>query len=485
MDSFFQRQNLKMHLFCLGNVLLICAGSTLLSLFVYHIGVAKENVLMIFLLGVLLTTVFTKGYFYGLLSAVISVFLFNFFFTEPLHTMAIRDPQDMLLMVFFLIAASICGAMSSKFREQASIAKENQKTTQLMYEITESFLNLTGTENIVMNGIRFIHDHTKYDCCVRLDSGKFDTGNTEYKSEGYEASEDDPVFPIQGLASVIGTLSVNRRPGKPSEEHTKLFQAVVHQMAIVLDREFIYLEREKIRLAMEKEHLKTSLLRSLSHDIRTPLTAISGASGLIIDNYDSLSDEEVLELAKDIHEDSSMFMLTAQNILDMTRITDGRMEIKKNYEAADDLIGQAAAQTRTFLEGNELQVHLPEEILMVRVDGTLIVQVLVNLISNACKHAGGQVKIELSVYRSGGDVVFECADNGHGIDEGLLGTLFDDFVTLPRNMSDKGRGVGLGLSICKAIVEAHGGRITAENRASGGAVFRFYIPDEEAEETEG
>ncbi|HQQ89417.1 MAG TPA: DUF4118 domain-containing protein, partial [Oscillospiraceae bacterium] len=175
MDSFFQRQNLKIHLFCLGNVLLICAGSTLLSLFVYHIGVAKENVLMIFLLGVLLTTVFTKGYFYGLLSAVISVFLFNFFFTEPLHTMAIRDPQDMLLMVFFLIAASICGAMSSKFREQASIAKENQKTTQLMYEITESFLNLTGTENIVMNGIRFIHDHTKYDCCVRLDSGKFDT----------------------------------------------------------------------------------------------------------------------------------------------------------------------------------------------------------------------------------------------------------------------------------------------------------------------
>ncbi|HQQ89932.1 MAG TPA: ATP-binding protein, partial [Oscillospiraceae bacterium] len=262
-------------------------------------------------------------------------------------------------------------------------------------------------------------------------------------------------------------------------------QAVVHQMAIVLDREFIYLEREKIRLAMEKEHLKTSLLRSLSHDIRTPLTAISGASGLIIDNYDSLSDEEVLELAKDIHEDSSMFMLTAQNILDMTRITDGRMEIKKNYEAADDLIGQAAAQTRTFLEGNELQVHLPEEILMVRVDGTLIVQVLVNLISNACKHAGGQVKIELSVYRSGGDVVFECADNGHGIDEGLLGTLFNDFVTLPRNMSDKGRGVGLGLSICKAIVEAHGGRITAENRASGGAVFQFYIPDEEAEETEG
>jgi len=485
MDSFFQYRNLKMHLFCLGNMLLICAGSTLLSLFVYHIGVAKENVLMIFLLGVLLTTVFTKGYLYGLLSAVISVFLFNFFFTEPLHTMAIRDPQDLLLMVFFLIAASICGAMSSKFREQANIAKENQKTTQLMYEITESFLNLTGTENIVMNGIRFIHDHTKYDCCVRLDSGKFDTGNTEYKSEGYEASGGDLVFPIQGMASVIGTLSVNRHPEKPSEEHTKLFQAVVHQMAIVLDREFIYLEREKIRLAMEKEHLKTSLLRSLSHDIRTPLTAISGASGLIIDNYDALSDEEVLQLAKDIHEDSSMFMLTAQNILDMTRITDGRMEIKKNYEAVDDLIGQAAAQTRTFLEGNELQVHLPEEILMVRVDGALIVQVLVNLISNACKHAGGRVTIELSVYRSGGDVVFECADNGRGIDEGLLDTLFDDFVTLPRNMSDKGRGVGLGLSICKAIVEAHGGRITAENRASGGAVFRFYIPDEEAEETEG
>ncbi len=479
-----QYRKLNYHLFCIGNVLLICMGSTLLSLFVHHIGVAKENVLMIFLLGVLLTTVFTRGYVYGLLSAVISVFLFNFFFTEPLHSLVIRDPQDMLLMFFFLLAASICGTMSSKFREQASIAKENEKTTQLMYEITESFLNLTGTENIVMNGIRFINGHTKYECCVRLDNGKFETEDTEYKSDGYASSGDNLVFPIQGLASVIGTLSVNRRPEGMSEEHAKLFQAVVHQMAIVLDREFIYLEREKIRFAMEKEHLKTSLLRSLSHDIRTPLTAISGASGLIIDNYDTLSDEEVLQLARDIHEDSSMFMLTAQNILDMTRITDGRMEIKKNYEAVDDLIGQAVAQTRIFLADNELQVNLPDEILMVYVDGVLIVQVLVNLISNACKHAGDHVKIELSVFHSGGEVVFECADNGRGIDESVVGTLFDDFVTLPRNTSDKGRGVGLGLSICKAIVDAHNGRITAENRSSGGAVFRFYIPDEETEETE-
>ncbi|HPW00611.1 MAG TPA: DUF4118 domain-containing protein, partial [Oscillospiraceae bacterium] len=446
--------------------------------------VAKENVLMIFLLGVLLTAVFTSGYFYGLLCAAASVFLFNFFFTEPLHSFVIRDPQDMLLMVFFLIAASISGTMSSKFRAQAALARENQRTTQLMYEITESFLNLTGTENIVMNGIRFINGHTKCECCVRLDSGKFEDGSTEYKSGGYVPSGRDLVFPIQGLASVIGTLAVGGRAEKVTEEHERLFQAVAHQMAIVLDREFIYVEREKIRLAMETEHLKSSLLRSLSHDIRTPLTAISGASGLIIDNYDALSDEEVLQLAKDIHEDASMFMLTAQNILEMTRITDGRMEIKKDYEAVDDLIAQAAAQTRTFLADNRLRVRLPDEILTVYVDGVLIVQVLVNLISNACKHAGERVEIELSAYRSGRETVFECADNGRGIDERILGTLFDDFVTLPRNTADQGRGVGLGLSICKVIVEAHGGHITAENRPSGGAVFKFYLPDEETGETE-
>lgn len=483
--SIFQstkRNVFRYHIYCVIIVLVICCIATSSSLLLNYLGINKENLLMIFLVGVLISTVATKGYIYGFLTAIVSVYLFNFFFTEPFHSFAINNQQDILLILFFLIAALICGMMSSKFQHQAVKAQQNEKTAQLMYEITKSFLKLTGTENIVNSALKYIYEQTEFSCMVRLDQNKFEgcqnvyytpaASNPDYDwSLGYE-------LPIKGLTKQMGTIIFqSSEPFKKDTE--KLINTIVYQMALILDREYIYLEREKIKLAMESERLKSTLLRSISHDIRTPLTGIIGASNVIMENINTLMDTDIQKLASDITEEAAWLVMTVQNILDMTRISDGKLSITMDYESVDDLIHQAVSRLPSFYDLDRLSISIPDDICFVNVDGKLFVQVLVNLIDNAFKHSGNSSHIILAAYPQDSLMVFQVSDNGIGIAPSILDNIFNGFVTMPKNSSDKGRGVGLGLSICKAIVTAHGGSITASNNETSGASFKIALPYEQ------
>jgi len=286
-------------------------------------------------------------------------------------------------------------------------------------------------------------------------------------------------LPIKGLASQIGTISLANVNKPLSYKNDMLIKTVVYQMALVLDREYIYNERERIKLAMESEHLKSTLLRSVSHDIRTPLTEIMGASSFILDSYEGLDDTTIKKLVTDINEESAWLIKSVQNILDMTRISEGQLSVRKEFESVDDLINQAVTHIPWLTNTNRLRVVMPEDIILIETDGKLMVQVLVNLLDNAYKHSGQESIIELKAFRENEFVVFEVSDNGYGIDEAIKETLFDGYVTLPRNIADGSRGVGLGLAICKAIVEAHNGQITAKNKVEGGAIFRIELPYEE------
>ena len=456
--------------------------TTVLSVLLNRMGINKENALMIFLIGVLAITVLTRGYFYGFIASIASFFIFNYFFTEPLHSLAISKSQDYIMIAFFLLASLICGTMSSKFQLQTELAKKNEKTAELLYEISKSFLNLTGTVGIIENGMRYIQKHTGFECSVSLDQEKFGQADISFQTERYPTQIDDHelyILPIKDLSNQIGTIYIVRGNNPLTYEEDILIRTVVYQMALVLDREFIYNERERIKLAMESEHLKSTLLRSISHDIRTPLTAIMGASSLILEGYDDLEEGSVKRLASDINEEAARLITSVQNILDMTRISEGHLTVKKEYEAVEDLINQAVAHVSRFVAQDRLKIEIPEDIILVETDGRLMVQVIVNLLDNAYKHSGNEAKIILRVYRSVHCVIFEVEDNGPGIDEKIQNTLFDGFVTMPRNISDSSRGVGLGLAICKAIVEAHQGKIAAFNKPEGGAVFRIELPGEE------
>ncbi|MDF2677234.1 MAG: integral rane sensor signal transduction histidine kinase [Bacillota bacterium] len=457
----------------------ICIISTTLSIMMNHVGIGKENTLMIFLVGVLIVASVTKGYIYGAVASVLCVMLFNFFFTEPFYTLVISYNRDYILIVFFLIASLITSTMTSKLQYQTEIAQRNEQTSLFLYKISKEFSSVIGKENIIKKGIKYINDYIGCECIVKLDSD--DNIFTASEVLNYEDINKPDIYqiPIKGVANKIGILKIVDIKSPISKENDMIVKTIVYQMALVLDREFIYNEREKIKIAMEKEQLKSTLLRSVSHDLRTPLTGIKGSSDLLLENYDSLDNDSIKKLIFDISEESIWLIKTIQNILDMTRISEGGLTVNKVYEAVDDLISQALSHISHVTNSKRLHVTVPDDIILVMVDGRLIVQVLVNLLDNAFKHSGHESQIYLKAYRNGNNVIFEISDDGKGIDNNIKDSIFDEFVTHHYDIADSSRGVGLGLSICKAIVNAHNGEITAENQETGGALFKIVLPLEE------
>ena len=458
----------------IAKMLLVLALSMLCSGLIAGLGVGKESIIMVFLLGVLFVTVLTNGYVYGLIASVISVILFNFFFTEPRFTFVIYSAVDMILLLFFLITAVVSGTVTSRLQRQMSISHRNELTARLLYEVAEGFLHVTGKRNIILRGIKYIFDNTGYKSRVALDGdGREYFGDVPSPSnaEGLE-------IPIQGVARQIGSIALYCIKETLTLQQELVVKTVATQLGAALDREYSYQEREEIRVAMERERLRSTLLRSVAHDLRTPLTALTGASALLADEFDALTPEEQKKLAADISEEMIWLANFVENILNMTRIGEGQLILHKEDEVVDDVVNEAVSHMSRILRNRHLEVSLPNEVISLPMDGRLIVQVLVNLLDNAVKHTPPECGINLAVFIQGGDAIFEVSDQGTGIDEGSMDRLFDGFVSLRNNVVDGKRGMGLGLAICRDIVEAHGGSIRAENRPSGGARFVFSLPME-------
>lgn len=238
-------------------------------------------------------------------------------------------------------------------------------------------------------------------------------------------------------------------------------------------------EQEKMQFAMEKEQLRSTLLRGISHDLRTPLTVIAGASSLIAESDTKLDRENVISLAKDINDQSEWLIRLVENILNMTRIDSGNMILEKKPEAVADVINNAVRRVKGRCFGRTLHICIPEDIFMVEMDGKTIVQVLINLLDNAIKHTQEHGEITVRLEHRVDYIWFFVEDNGTGIDESRKDNLFDEFVTARNPVQDAERGIGLGLAICRAVITAHGGEIIIENREEGGARIGFSLPFKE------
>ena len=210
--------------------------------------------------------------------------------------------------------------------------------------------------------------------------------------------------------------------------------------------------------------------------MRTPLTNIAGSSAVLLENDDVFDSGMKKKLMKSISNDAQWLTQLVENLLNMTRIQDGRLLLSKHYEVVDDIICEALQRCESRKGSHTLSAHLPETIQLVNMDGQLIIQVLVNFIDNAIKHTQPTSHIDIYYTQKKGKACFEVSDDGNGIPDNIIDTLFDSFVTTKSERSDAKRGVGLGLSISKAIIEAHGGTIYAHNRADGhGAILGFYL----------
>ena len=244
-------------------------------------------------------------------------------------------------------------------------------------------------------------------------------------------------------------------------------------------------KQEKLRLETEKEAVRANLLRAMSHDIRTPLTSIVGNTAAILDNEDSFSPEQKRRLLEDVNEDAQWLIRMVENLLSITRMSGGQAKIEKDCEAAEEIVAVSVSKFTKRFPNIQVTVEVPDEVLMVPMDATLIRQVMMNLLENAAIHGGNVTQIRFQLSREGSSACFAISDNGIGIPKEKLPTIFDGGLSgVSHNNFDMKKNMGIGLSVCYTIVKAHGGTITAENRKNGGAVFRFTVRREKTGDDE-
>ncbi|MCL6574146.1 MAG: GHKL domain-containing protein, partial [Bacillus sp. (in: Bacteria)] len=253
-------------------------------------------------------------------------------------------------------------------------------------------------------------------------------------------------------------------------------QMIMAQVAMALERKHLSDEQRKILVESEKEKMRSNLLRAISHDLRTPLTSILGASSAILENNELLDESTKNNLIGNIKEDSQWLIRMVENLLSVTRIHEGMMNVTKSHEAMEEIVAESVSRIRKRFPESKISVKVPNKLLIVPMDGTLITQVLINLLENAVKHSRNHTAIEVNVKKIKKEAIVEVIDHGEGIAPEHLPYLFESFVPNGKKSVDASRGMGIGLSICMSIIKAHQGKMNAENRKSGGAVFRFSLP---------
>ena len=482
---------------------LLTAAATGVGLFFRSIGFHETNVVIMYILSVLLTARFTQGYLYGILTSVVATLTFNFFFTEPYYTMSVNDPSYFVTFAVMTVTAIVTSALTSKEKQSALEALEKEAESGALYRLTNHLTEADSLQEIASTALRAIGD--VFDCQAALlyidenrkpDSGFWqlhrdrsitwrnadDTGAILRRIEALDApfdvGEEFTDWPIHGREAVLGVVRVPREAGL-SESQTWLLRSMIESTGLATDR---YLSAQaRIRSAEEatRERYRGNLLRAISHDLRTPLSGIMGTAEMLMGMTEA--DDPRHALAQDIYKESDWLYSLVQNILSLTRLRDGALPIAKQMEPVEEVIGGAVNRVMR-LSGREIAVDAPDEVMFIPMDAGLIEQVLVNLLDNAVKHTPPEGEIQVVVRRDAENrrAVFSVLDRGAGIREEDLPHLFQMFYTTPSRQADASRGVGLGLTICEAIVRAHGGTIEARNRSDGpGAEFTFTLQTEE------
>lgn len=482
-----KKTNLKHHLLNASKSLMILLLTTLFALLLQQMTLRAENALIIYVLGILIIIIQTKSFLWGIVSSVIYIFLFNFFFTEPKFTLMVNDPDYIVSFCIFLIVAFIASKLTSKLQKQIEISKQKEEITNTLYKISSGYLNISGITNIANYGAKNLEFLIHKKCIIYYGENGISSNDEAViwcSGNGLACGKGEKQFPylsskyvpIKIKDQAAGVVKIDCSDSDITKEETLYVNTMLSLIALAIEREVLNLTAEKNRFNIEKEKLKSNLLRSISHDLRTPLTAITGGTNLLIDRLDTLDKETVLSLLYDINADSAWLSNMVENLLNMTRIQEGRLLIKQQYEVVDDIVSEAISRVSKRIGKHTIKTDLAKEIFLVPMDGQLIIQVLINLIDNALKHTREDCIITIKTEKTGELMSFSVADNGGGINAYILEHIFDSFITAANDSADKHRGIGLGLSICKSIVQAHGGTISAKNNETGGATFTFTLP---------
>ncbi|AIQ14370.1 sensor histidine kinase [Paenibacillus durus] len=488
----------------------ILAAATLCSFGLHRLDVGDRNIIMVYILSVLIISRITTGYAYGVAASVLSVLMFNFLFTYPYFSFSAVQAGYPLTFLIMLIVALTTSALTVRNRMQARVAVERERRTEVLYEINKKLLITRELEQIVKLTSSYIvklfgrsvifypsdpadgmegsllaadgEDASLLQTSEEAAVAHWVFANQKRAGAGTDTLQGASGFymPVISQGRVLGVIGISCFGGALLGPGQRSFlRMIASQVAMALERQRLSDEQRRILLDSEKEKMRSNLLRAISHDLRTPLTGILGASSAMLESGDTLNQEVKGQLLQHIKEDSQWLIRMVENLLSVTRIKEGSVDVSKTAEAAEEIVAEAISRIRSRFKDRNINVKVPDELLMVPMDGTLIEQVIINLVENAIKHSGENTLVEVTLMRKGNNAVLEVSDNGEGIDERELPHLFDSYAASGGRSPDSSRGMGIGLSICMSIVKAHRGKLEAENKRSGGAVFRVILPLEE------
>ncbi len=475
---------------------LACVGTTLVATpMLGYLDLA--NIVMLFLLTVLLVAV-KLGRNPAILAAVLSVLLFDIFFVPPRFSLAVSNIQYLVTFAVMLLTALITAHLAAGLRQRAEQALHREQQTQALYqlarqlagtlnlaqvgEIVETFLaqQLAARSAILLpdeasrmlqalalpDGL-LIESHLAQ---VALTSGQL-VRSDEIASLGYA-----PLYlPLRASMRIRGVLAVRfaETSPEPSAESSALLEALASLVAVAVERLHYVEVAQASEVRMLTERLRSSILSALSHDLRTPLTALVGLADTLFLVKPALP-PTALETAQALHEQAERLAGLVGNLLDMARLNAGQVTLRREWQPLEEVVGASIKLLGSALNAHPLKLELPADLPLLEFDAVLIERVLCNLLENAAKYAPPGSAIELQAKVQDAMVEIAILDRGPGFPTAQHDALFEMFV---RGASESGKpGTGLGLAISKAIVEAHGGRIAAENRPDGGACISFTLP---------
>ncbi len=461
--------------------------------------VDRSDLILIYIVGVMLVAV-RHGGGPSAVAAVLSVVAFDFFYFPPYFASSVSEPRLLMTFGVMLVVGLVISGLTSRIRRQAEAARLRELRTATLYSLSRELAQLRAADDIAGGAARHValalgarvvillrdaagelHPAATTDVELVAAPGELAAARWAFAhgpaGAGTDAQADAqatylPLALGDVIMGVIG-LRVTDAATLRDPATRQLLETLCGQMAQALQRVQLAQEAQSAELRARTEELRSALLSSVSHDLRTPLAAVMGAASTLLTRGSQLPARDRDDLAQAIHEEAARLARLVANLLDMTRLESGTLVLKREWIPLEEPLGAALGQLETQLEAIELKVDLPASLPLVPIDAVLVEQLLINLVENAIKYAGSG-PIEVSGRAMDGWLEVTVADRGPGVPAGSEGRLFEKFY---RGADGGGaRGAGLGLAICRAITTAHGGEISVRNREGGGAVFTVRLP---------
>jgi two-component system sensor histidine kinase KdpD len=457
------------------------------------------NLSMVFMLSVLLIAV-SFGVWPAVFASFLSFLVYNFFFIPPLYTFTIAEPFELLALVIFLIVAIISSALAGRVRQQATVAAARMRATRRLYEFTRRLSGLATLDAVAEGAAGEIHASLGRGVVVllaqdgdialtaawppedALDAAATTAARWAY-GHGEPAGADTGTLPtipwyfipLRLASRTLGVIGVARGDSVLDSEARALLDTLAEQTAAALDRALLSRDMVTAKTATETERVRNTLLASISHDFRTPLSSILGAATSLIDYRDKLPEAAQKDLLGQIKTEAEGLDEMVRNLLAITRIDAGALEVRRDWIELREIVDRVVGAARRRGAAQPIVAHLPDALPLVRADATLVEQAIGNVVANAIVHTPKETRIAVDAIIGDSDITLRVTDDGPGVAKEAQPHIFDKFAKAPLGPADGGESTGLGLAIAKGIMEAHGGAIRVESPIANGRGARFIL----------